>query len=176
MVKLLEKLIGISEKEIENYSVEEKKREKEQKNKGKNKNEIRKKKSLNDILQDKLELRDPMFLVSENFEYVFLRIRKKIEKMITKPKETINEINLFLNILRDICDSNLIQKTRYDLDLAKVAKQNKKLLKRFDLKSVLMNISVYGNRNDIMLFNSILYRIEQIIKEFSILNDIIHNY
>ena len=166
MVKLLEKLIGISEKEIENYSVEEKKREKEQKNKGKNKNEIRKKKSLNDILQDKLELRDPMFLVSENFEYVFLRIRKKIEKMITKPKETINEVNLFLNILRDICDSNLIQKTRYDLDLAKVAKQNKKLLKRFDLKSVLMNISVYGNRNDIMLFNSILYRIEQIIKEF----------
>ena len=69
-------------------------------------------------------------------------------------------------MLIDICDTNKIQKTRYDMDLAKMNKQNKKFLKKFDLKSVLMNISLDINRNDLLFFHSSLFIIEEIIKEF----------
>ena len=167
MVKLLETILGISEQEVAKFFEQEKKeKEEEEKNIKKEHHEIKKDKSLNSIIYDKLELNDPMILISENFEYVFLRIRNKLQKLVSNPKELINEINFFLNILRDICDSKLIQKTKYDLDLAKVIKHNKKLLQKFDLKSVLMNVSVLNNRNDSYFSNSILFRIEQIIKEF----------
>ena len=69
-------------------------------------------------------------------------------------------------MLIDICDTNKIQKTRYDMDLAKMNKQNKKFLKKFDLKSVLMNISLDINRNDLLFFHSSLFIIEEIIKEY----------
>ena len=128
--------------------------------------EKNKEKTLEDILNDKLTLNEPMLLVSENFEYVYIRIKKKIENLVMKPKEKINEVNYFINILKDICDINNIQKTRYDSDVAKKIKQNKKLLKKFDLTSVLMNISVLSNRNSDFLSYSILHRIEEIIKEF----------
>ena len=176
MIKLLQNIIGISEEDLERNEREERKKQlKKEKMQNPDDNdddypifffEEQKQKTLEDTLNDKLDFKNPMLVVSENFEYVFIKIKKKLEKLIKEPKEKINEVNLFLNILRDICDSNIIQKTRYDLDLAKKIKKNKKLLKRFDLKSILMNISVLNNRNDTFLFNSILYRIEEIIREF----------
>ena len=122
--------------------------------------------SLHSILNDKLDLKDPMFLVSENYESVFIKIKNKLENLIRKPEQRIKNIKLFLKVLIDICDTNKIQKTRYDMDLAKMNKQNKKFLKKFDLKSVLMNISLDINRNDLLFFHSSLFIIEEIIKEF----------
>ena len=110
--------------------------------------------SLHSILSDKLDLKDPMFLVSENYESVFIKIKNKLENLIRKPEQRIKNIKLFLKVLIDICDTNKIQKTRYDMDLAKMNKQNKKFLKKFDLKSVLMNISLDINRNDLLFFHS----------------------
>ena len=174
MILLFQKIIGFSIEELEH---EKKVREEQEriekdyeKNDGKKLEKIyvekNKEKTLEDILNDKLTLNEPMLLVSENFEYVYIRIKKKIENLVMKPKEKINEVNYFINILKDICDINNIQKTRYDSDVAKKIKQNKKLLKKFDLTSVLMNISVLSNRNSDFLSYSILHRIEEIIKEF----------
>ena len=174
MILLFQKIIGFSIEELEH---EKKVREEQEriekdyeKNDGKKLEKIyvekNKEKTLEDILNDKLILKDPMLLVSENFEFVYIRIKKKIENLVMKPKEKINEVNYFINILKDICDINNIQKTRYDSDVAKKIKQNKKLLKKFDLTSVLMNISVLSNRNSDFLSYSILHRIEEIIKEF----------
>ena len=172
MIKLFKKIIGISEEELEKKLKEEERKLKEKQGQKQDEEnwimilEDRKEKTLEDTLNDKLDLKDPILMVSENFEFVFIKFKKKIEKLVKEPIEKINEVNLFLNILREICDSNIIQKTRYDSGLAKRNKQNKKLLKKFDLRRILMNISVLNNRNDTFLFNSILYRIEEIIKEF----------
>ena len=122
--------------------------------------------SLHSILNDKLDLKDPMFLVSENYEYVFLKIKSKIENLLKKPNQKIKNIKFFLKVLIDICDCNKIQKTRYDKDLAKMTKQNKKFLKKFDLKSVLMNISMDINRNELLFYYSTLFIIEEIVNEF----------
>ena len=162
IVKLFQNKMGITEQELIMVKNEE--------NKDKNLNdkidEQKKEESLANTLNEKLELNDPMFLVSENFEYIFIKIKNRLENLIFNHNENLKEVNLFLNLLIDICDSNTIQKTRYDMELAKMKKQNKKLLKRFNLKNILMNISVDINSNYSFYYQMILFRIEEIIKEF----------
>ena len=173
MIRLFGQIIGFNIKEFEDakkLKEEQERIEKEYEKKygkklKKNYEEKRKEKTLEDTLNEKLELKNPILLVSENFDFVFIKIKKKVKNLVLKPKEK-NFEDYFINILKEICDANIIQKTRYDLDFAKKIKQNKKLLKKFDLTSVLMNISVLSNRNISFLKSSILYRIEEIIKEF----------
>ena len=93
---------------------------------------------LQNILDDKLELNNPMFLVSENFEFIFNKIKYKLEKVIKKRYIKGDDVNYFKNIFVNICDNNIIQKTRYDKDLANLTKEYKKLLK----KSKINNITV----------------------------------
>ena len=160
VIKVLEKHLGIS-------LTEGKKEEKSNLEYYKILNEVKdSKESMDNIINDKLDLKDPMLLVSENFEYFYIKIKNKLEKIIKKPCEKIKDVIFFLNILNDICDTNVIQKTRYDMELAKTAKKNKNLLKKFDLKSVLMSMSLDINKNGILFFDKTLYTIEEIILEF----------
>ena len=59
---------------------------------------------LNAIFNDKLELKDPIFLVSENFQYVYLKYKKKLEEIINRQEEKGNNTQTFLDILSDISD------------------------------------------------------------------------
>ena len=148
LIQLLESLIGISE----------------QKNKFTFDLDIQE--ILQNILDDKLELNNPMFLVSENFEFIFNKIKYKLEKVIKKRYIKGDDVNYFKNIFVNICDNNIIQKTRYDKDLANLTKEYKKLLKNFNLKSVLMSISLNNKRNASSLMLGALINIEEIIHEF----------
>ena len=121
---------------------------------------------LNAILNDKLELKDPIFLVSENFQYVFLKYKKKLEETINRQDEKGNNTQTFLDILRDISDTDRILKNKYDIEKAELTKRNILLLKRFDLKWILMDASINGNRNNKFLKNFTLYLIELIFFEF----------
>ena len=121
---------------------------------------------LNVILNDKLELKDPIFLVSENFQYVFLKYKKKLEEIINKQDEKGNNTQTFLDILSDISDADRIQKNKYDAGKAELTKRNIFLLKRFDLKWILMDVSINGKRNNKFLKNFTLYLMEKIFLEF----------
>ena len=122
--------------------------------------------SINSITKDKLDLEEPMFLVSENFQYVFLKFKNRLEEVIKKQEEKGNNTQTFLNILSDICDRERIKKNKYDSGMAELTKKNIKLLKRFNLKGVLMDISIITNRNNETLNNLTLLILQEIIHEF----------
>ena len=120
---------------------------------------------LNVINNDKLDFKDPMFLVSENYQYVFLKYKNKLENIIKKQDEKGNNTKTFLNILCDVCDEEIIQKNKYDLAMAELTKKNIKLLKTFNLKGVLMDISIITDRNSEALSKLTLLIMEEIINE-----------
>ena len=122
--------------------------------------------SLNSIANDKLDLIDPIFLVSENYQYVFLKYKNKLEEAIKSQNEKGNNIKTFLDILTDICDNDRIQKNKYDFGKAEITKKNIKLLRKFNLKKVLLDVSINSNRNNENVKNYILLTMEEIIQEF----------
>ena len=121
---------------------------------------------LNAILNDKLELKNPILLVSENFQYVYLKYKKKLEEIMNRQDEKGNNTQTFLDILSDISDADRILKNKYDTEKAELTKRNILLLKRFDLKWILMDVSINGNRNNKFIKNFTLYLIELIFLEF----------
>ena len=122
--------------------------------------------SIQEIINDKLELNDPILLVSENIQYMFLKYKNKLEEAIQKKNERGNNIKTFLDILSDICDKDRMEKNKYDLVLAELTKKNIKLLRRYNLKGVLMEVSINTYRNNENLTNFTLLTIEKIFQEF----------
>jgi len=118
---------------------------------------------INKITRDKLDLKDPIFLVSEQFQYVFLKYKNKLEEMMKKQDGKLNNSNKFLNFISEISNAD-IRKNKYNS--GDITKKNFKLLKGFNLKSVLMDVSLNNNRNNEFLKNLTLYTIEEIIHEF----------
>ena len=149
LMNLLEKLIGSS---------------KENNSKFINDNEILE--SLNSIENDELNLKNPMILVSENFQYVFLKYKNLLEREIKKKREKGNNVKRFLDILSEICDKERIQKNKYDSRMEEITKQNIKILRNFNLKGVLMDVSINTDKNNENINNMILLIIEEIILEF----------
>ena len=122
--------------------------------------------NLNSEIDKKLVLNAPIFLISENYFYVFLKYKKKLEELIRKQKEKRNNEKTFLNILSELSDIKKIQKNKYDLQMAELTKKNISLLKKFNLKLVLMKVSI-NNEYNIDYFNNLyLLLIEEIILEF----------
>ena len=144
VMNLLEKYIGLSKNEGEKKFIS----------------------SLNSLKNDKIIFKDPMFLVSENYQYIFLKYKNKLVETIKKQKEKGNNTKVFLNILSDICDKERMQKNKYDMVTAEMTKKNIKLLRNCNLKGVLMDISINTNRDIEKLTNTILLIIEEIILEF----------
>ena len=104
--------------------------------------------------------------MSENIKYMFLKFKNKLEEVIKKKNERGNNTKSFLDILRDICDKERIEKNKYDMAKAELTKKNIKLLRRYNLKGVLMNVSINTNRNNENLSNCILLTMEEILQEF----------
>ena len=107
-----------------------------------------------------------MLLVSDNFLYLFLKYKKKLEEAIQKQNERGSNTKNFLEILCDICDNEKMQKNKYDVGISELTKNNIKLLRRFNLKGVLMEISINDDRNNEAIFNLTLLIMEEIIQEF----------
>ena len=118
---------------------------------------------INKITRDKLDLKDPIFLVSEQFQYVFVKYKNKLEEMMKKQDEKLNNSNKFLNFISEISNSD-IRKNKYNS--GDITKKNFKILKGFNLKSVLMDVSINNNRNNEFYKNLTLYTMEEIIHEF----------
>ena len=122
--------------------------------------------SIEGIINDKLELRDPIFLISENFHYVFLKYKNRLSNAIRKKNERGNNTKAFLDILSDICDQDRIQKNKYDMGMAELTKKNIKILKKFNLKGVLMDVSINTNRNKENITIFTLLTMLEILNEF----------
>ena len=122
--------------------------------------------SFNSIKDEKLNIKNPMFVISENYQYLFLKYKNKLKEAINKQNEKGNNTKIFLSILSDICDKDRIQKNKYDKGMAEITKKNIKLLRKFDLKGVLMDVSLNSNKNTEDLGNLILLIMEEIILEF----------
>ena len=151
MVNLVEKFLGLSEKK-DDIKIDNDK--------------ILLLNSIQEIINYKLELRDPILLVSENIQYMFLKYKNKLEEVIKKKNERGNNTKSFLDILSDICDKEKIEKNKYDRAKAELTKKNIKLLRRYNLKGVLMEVSINTNRNNENLSKIILLTMEEILQEF----------
>ena len=122
--------------------------------------------SLDSIKNERLDLKKPMYIISENYFYVFLKYKKKIEKIIRNQNKIENNEKAFLNILSDLSDINKIQKNKYDLQMAELSKKNISLLRKYNLKLVLMKLSINNEYNIDFFQNLNLLIIEEIILEF----------
>ena len=118
---------------------------------------------INKITRDKLDLKDPIFLVSEQLQYVFLKYKNKLEEMMKKQDGKLNNSNKFLNLISEISNVDII-KNKYNS--GDITKKNFKILKGFNLKSVLMDVSINSNRNNEFFKKLTLYTLEEIIYEF----------
>jgi hypothetical protein len=81
---------------------------------------------INKITRDKLDLKDPIFLVSEQFQYVFLKYKNKLEEMIKKQDEKLNNSNKFLNFINEISSTDIRKNKYYSADVKKKKFQNAK--------------------------------------------------
>ena len=118
------------------------------------------------LINDKLNLKNPMLLVSENIQYLFLKYKNTLEREIIKKYQKGNNIKIFLNILTDVCDKERIQKNKYDARMAELTKKNITILRNFNLKNVIIDVSIQTDRSNASITNLTLLIIEEIILEF----------
>jgi hypothetical protein len=120
--------------------------------------------SLNTILDGHLELKDPLFLVTDNFQFLFQNLRRKLENII-KNKDIKNLKKIFKdlfwiamtkennNYINDTMNRNLKRKCT-----------NK--LKNLNLSHILLEISINSNKEQKTIINELMYMMTDIFLEF----------
>ena len=143
ILKLLDKYIGISKNEKINGNLAE---------------------SLETIVNDQLDLKEPLFLVTDNFQFLFEKLRKKLENTI-KNKEVKNLKKLF----KDLFGTAVAKENKsYITDTISRNLKNKSLnkLKKYNLSHILLEISINSNKEQKTIINEIMFMMTEIFLEF----------
>ena len=140
ILNLLDKYIGISSNEKADGNLNE---------------------SLNTILDGHLELKDSLFLVTDNFQFLFQKLRKKLENLI-KNREMKNKKKIFKDLF-------WIAMAKEDNTYAKDTLNKRKSLnklKNLNLNHILLEISINSNKEQKTIINEIMFMMTDIFLEF----------
>ena len=120
--------------------------------------------SLNSILNDQLDLKDPLFLVTDNFQFLFQKFRKKLETTI-KTHEVKNLKKEFKDLFGTAVakeDKSYISNTiNRNLKRKSVIK-----LKNYDLSHIILEFSINSNKEQKTIINEIMIMMTEIFLEF----------
>ena len=143
ILKLLDKFIGISKDEKIKGNLGE---------------------SLNSILNDKLALKNDLFLVNDKFEFLFQKLKKKLENTI-RNKEVKNLKELF----KDLFGKATAKEDKSYLGnsvIRNLKRKSMNKLKKYNLSHILLEISINSNKEQKTIINEIMYMISTIFFEF----------
>ena len=143
ILKLLDKYVGISKNEHMEGNIKE---------------------SLNSILNDQLILKEELFLVNEKFQFLFQKLKKKIENIIKK-KEMKNLKKLFKYLFgKAIAKEDKSSMSNSIVRNLKRKSLNK--LKKYNMSHILLEISINSNKEQKSIISDIIYMISSIFSEF----------
>ena len=143
ILRLLDKCIGISKDEKIKENLSE---------------------SLSSVFNDKLNLKEQLFLLNDKFQLLFVKMKKKLENAI-KTKEVKKSKELFKDLFfkatakeNKIYSGNMMTKNLKRKSMLK--------LKKFNLSHILIEISINSNREQETYLNEIMLLISTIFLEF----------
>ena len=120
--------------------------------------------SLNQILSDKFALKDQLFLVSDKFQFLYQKLKKKLENTI-RNKEVKNLKELF----KDLFGKAIAKEDKNYLGNSMVRNLKRKSmnkLKKYNFSHILLEISINSNKEQKTIINDIMYMISTIFNEF----------
>ena len=145
ILRLLDKCIGISKDEKIKENLSE---------------------SLSSVFNDKLNLKEQLFLLNDKFQLLFVKMKKKLENAI-KTKEVKKSKELFKDLFfkatakeNKIYSGNMMTKNLKRKSMLK--------LKKFNLSHILLEISINSNSEQETYLNEIMLLISTIFLEFII--------
>ena len=120
--------------------------------------------SLNSILDDQLELKEPLFLVTDNFQFLFQKFRKKLENTIKN-----KEIKNLKKVFKDLFGTAVAKEEKnYITDSLSRNLKRKSVnkLKNLNLSHILLEISINSNKEQKTIINEIMFMMTDIFLEF----------
>jgi len=143
ILKLLDKYIGISKTEKANSNLAE---------------------SLQKVLKIQLDLKDPLFLVTDKFQFLFEKLRKKLESIIRN-----KEVKSLKKLFKELFGTAVAKENKsYISDTISRNLKNKSLnkLKKYNLSHILLEISINSNKEHKTIINEIMFMMTEIFLEF----------
>lgn len=143
ILKLLDKYIGISKSEKANGNLAE---------------------SLQKVLKIQLDLKDPLFLVTDKFQFLFEKLRKKLESIIRN-----KEVKSLKKLFKELFGTAVAKENKsYISDTISRNLKNKSLnkLKNYNLSHILLEISINSNKEHKTIINEIMFMMTEIFLEF----------
>ena len=143
ILKLLDKYIGISKYEKIEGNLNE---------------------SLNSILDDELLLKEELFLVNDKFQFLFQKLKKKLENIIKK--KAVKNLKEFF---KDLFGKAIAKEDKSSFSNAMIRNLKRKStykLKKYNLSHILLEISMNSNKERKTIISDIMYMISNIFYEF----------
>ena len=143
ILRLLDKYMGISKDEnIEGNLIE----------------------SLNSILNDQLLLKEELFLINDKFQFLFQKLKKKLESIIRK-----REVKNLKELFKDLFGKATAKEDKSSMSNSMIRNLKRKSmnkLKKYNVSHILLEISMNSNKEKKSIINDIIFMISNIFNEF----------
>ena len=121
-------------------------------------------KSLNSILNDQLDLKDPLFLITDNFQFLFQKLKKKLENTIKN-----NEVKNLKKEFKDLFGTAVAKEDKNYINDSFTRNLKRKSvikLKNYNLSHIILEFSINTNKEQKTIINEIMIMMTEIFLEF----------
>ena len=121
-------------------------------------------KSLNSILNDQLDLKDPLFLITDNFQFLFQKLKKKLENTIKN-----NEVKNLKKEFKDLFGTAVAKEDKNYINDSFTRNLKRKSvikLKNYNLSHIILEFSINTNKEQKTIINEIMIMMSEIFLEF----------